>query len=117
MFNAYRVLRDFGWDGWQYAESPYGNCSCDCWHRKQRSAILCTRQVGSQCNCDLIHCFCTCTLKKGSFAGDIWIVQEGHPKLEQMLRLRFAIYDSSLPPIKELLRDPQYERLTRPYAT
>lgn len=117
MFSAYRVIKDFGWEGWQYAESPYGYCLCNCWHRKITLGRTCTHQVGTECACKLHDCFCTCTLKEAQFAGDIWIIQENHPKIERLIKAEFAIYDSSLPPIHKLLEQHKYSRLTVPYGT
>ena len=46
-----------------------------------------------------------------TWAGDIWIVEAGHPRKETMLSNRFATGDAGLPSVDELLKDPNYARL------
>ena len=42
----------------------------------------------------------------------MWIVEAGHPRLDAMMRSKFAMYDSSLD-VDDLLKDEYYSRLTK----
>ena len=103
MFVAYRVRKAFGWNGWRYAP-PDRECGCGCKD--------CSQKLTSSCRCKNNGCGCSCTTDRKLFAGDIWIVQEGHPRLEAMLSARFAIPDASIPSIDELLKQKKYRKLT-----
>lgn len=46
------------------------------------------------------------------YGGDVWIVEAGHPRLDAMMRSKFAMYDSSLD-VDDLLKDDYYSRLTK----
>lgn len=103
-FEAYRVLKRFEWRGWEYA--PAHACKCDC--------PGCSLQVGSSCKAcpPKSICRCACNIPRESYGGDIWLVEEGHPVKNTMLAHRFAVGDSSIAPIDELLKLPCYRRLT-----
>lgn len=111
MFEAYRVKRKFQWDGWIYAPHVNrgipGRCNCDCADHSP-----CTSQVGTGCGCAGTICHCDCGIPAHLYAGDIWIVMAGHPRKENMLLIRMAVPDPSIPHIDELLSDPKFKRLT-----
>ena len=44
-------------------------------------------------------------------AGDVWVVEEGHPNKDAILRLRYATYDASIPSVDELMKDERFARL------
>ena len=101
MYTTYRVRKRFQWGGWEYA--PRGGCDCGC--------EGCTGQVGTGCQCRETICRCACGIPAETYAGDIWIVQAGHPRLEVMMANRFASGDASIPPVDELLKEERFKRL------
>ena len=103
MFEAYRVRRSFQWRGWQYAPPGACNCACDCAH-----------QIGSGCKCRQNHCDCDCGIPREFYAGDIVLVEDGHPRKEMMLAQRFFVGDASIPPVEELLKKSEFSRLIVP---
>lgn len=86
MYRAFRVVRPFHWRGWHYGPE----------HRKN-SIDPNTGELE----------FCDCPF----YAGNIWIVEEGHPRLDSMMLIRTVVGDAGIPPVDELLRDPKYKRL------
>ena len=102
---AFRVQHEFGWNGWQYSPRPNHPCGCDC------DKAVCSDQQCSECKCVRYKCACICTRPRHSFAGDIWIVEERHPRLEPMLRGGLAAYDSALD-VNELMRDEFHQQKT-----
>lgn len=100
-FQAFRVRRKFGWNGWIYIPEPDRPCDCGC--------PDCTDGRASGCIVCAVGCHCICEEKPKTCAGDIWIVEESHPRLEAMLSSRFAIYDSSIPPVEDLLKLQEYK--------
>jgi len=107
MYEAYRVMKRFGWKGWELAPAK---CTCDC--RSKGGA--CTGTVGSDCPCSGTVCRCACGIDPAHYGGDIWIVESGHPRKDIMLMNRFCIGDASIPPVEELLAQDQYKRLLSP---
>lgn len=108
-FETYRVRRPFQWDGWQYA--PAGACSCGCSAERESK---CSGQVGSDCVCAHTSCHCACGVAAEQYAGDVWIVLEGHPRKEMMLGSRYAVSDGAIPSADLLLQNPEYKRLLKP---
>lgn len=102
---AYRVRKNFQWDGWIYA--PQGGCKCGC---DELDGSGCTGVVGTGCNCH-DTCHCDCGIRANLYGGDVWFVDEGNPRKEMMLAHRFATYDSSLPPTDSLLEQDEYKKL------
>ena len=113
MYEAYRVLRKFQWDGWIYAPytrlNPPGNCLCDC---NEFPGSECTGLVGTSCICEGTICHCTCGINLALYGGDIWIDMAGHPRKEMILDPRMAVQDQTIPAIDDLLKEPEYKRLT-----
>lgn len=106
---AYRVRKQFQWDGWQYApRGQDGECKCGC-------IGACTQKVGTSCHCHDTACHCACGIQSDSYAGDTWIVEPGHPHKEHMLVRRFATYDAGLPSVDELIQKGEYKKLLSPY--
>lgn len=103
MFVAFRVRKAFGWYGWHFAPKDR-ECNCAC--------TDCTEKLVSSCQCADHGCGCTCGTNKKLFAGDIWLVEERHPRLEAMMVSRFAIPDLSIPSVDELLKQKKYRKLT-----
>ena len=54
---------------------------------------------------------------KANYAGDIWLVEAGHPRKVTMLENRFAVGDASIPAIDELMKQSQFKRLISMPAT
>ena len=110
MYEAYRVLKPFDWRGWGYAPKDY----CECGAASESSDCEgCTGKVGSGCEaCPPDACRCPCNIQPERYGGDIWVVEEGNPRKDIMLANRYAIGDASLPPIDELMNDPDIAKLT-----
>jgi hypothetical protein len=110
---AYRVRKVFQWDGWAYSpKGPNGECKCGCVEGK---GSKCTGVVGTSCVCHDTSCHCACGIREEQYAGDVFIVSDGHPRKEHMLKYHFATYDGGLPSIDELLSQDEYKRLLKPY--
>lgn len=113
MYEAYRVRKQFGWNGWQFAPDPGKPCPCRAeLEICSKSDDECTGRPGAGCGCDAA-CRCVCKIERQVFGGGIWIVEERHPRKEMMLASRQAIPDPSLPPIDEILKHKRYKRLLR----
>lgn len=123
-YEAYRVKKRFQWRGWEFA--PPGKCECSTqMHAAARvddrgklvdgNACIengCTGKVGTGCKaCPPEACRCACNIPKETYAGDTWIVEDGHPRKEHMLLNRFAVYDDSLDPVEELMKQEKFSQL------
>lgn len=86
-FEVYRVRKPFRWRGWHFGPT-----------HTQNSVSPETGRM-EPCNC-------------GEYAGDIWLVESGHPRKEAMLTQRFVVGDASLPSADELLKETRFARLT-----
>ena len=86
MFQAYRVLQPFWWRGWHYGpEHIHASVNPETGKREP-------------CNCP-------------HYAGDVWIVEAGHPRKDSILFMRVATGDASLQPAEELLKEERFSRL------
>lgn len=104
---AYRVRKNFQWDGWVFApKGPDGTCKCGC-----SPDIGCKGMVGSGCRCADTACHCDCGIRPDSYGGDVWFIDEGNPRKEIMLDHRFATYDASLPSVETLKTQKEYKKL------
>lgn len=74
----------------------------------------CSHEAGATCKCRDTACQCACGIPRKTYAGDIWIVEAGHPRKEMMLAQRFATGDASLPSVDELMQEERYKRLIVP---
>ena len=128
-YEAYRVIRRFGWNGWELAPKECAHdCSVgggeqrgedgelivgtSCWNREQGNS-RCMQKVGSNCICNKTMCRCQCGIPEGIYGGAIWIVEDGHPRKAAILGgmgRRFAVYDSSLD-VEALMKHDVYKRL------
>ena len=115
-YEVYRVRRQFGWNGWTYA--PSGVCRCVQTHLDGDGFPdgSCVGHVGVGCTCaDAADC--GCGIPADQYAGDIWLVEAGHPRKEFMVDRMIAsnvkaVYDAGLPTADELLASGTgYERL------
>lgn len=105
MYQAFRVRKRFNWRGWIFAPAA-GECECHNEGAQGCNAFSqCTGVLASSCGCQGSVCRCDCGIPREKYAGDIWLVEEGHPRLEMMMARRFAISDASIPPVEELLKD------------
>ena len=104
MYRAFRVHKRFQWGGWEYATPGACNCGCE----------RCSGEVGTGCGCRNTSCRCSCGIPSATYGGDIWVVPEGHPRLEVMLANRFATYDASIPIVDDLLKEDRFSRLLAP---
>jgi hypothetical protein len=48
------------------------------------------------------------------YGGDLWIVEENHPRKAAILARNKAVYYSGQTPMEELLKDEKYKRLLAP---
>ena len=105
-YQAYRVRKNFGWNGWQYAPGP--ECACQC---SDSPEFGCSGRTATSCKCKGTSCHCHCGLSPETYGGDIWFALEGDTRLEMMMRSRQAVPDASLPSADELLKEPRFARL------
>ena len=111
-YEAYRVRKQFDWRGWGFA--PLDSCKCGETSGSE-DCEGCTGEVGSGCiACPPEACRCACHIIPERFGGEVWIVEDGHPRKELMLAQRYAIYDATLPDIDTLMRDPHIRKLIEP---
>ena len=109
MYEAFRVLRKFQWRGNVYA--PPGFCKCECNQDEARRTLNhCSGRVATACQCP-DAAYCSCSIPQERYGGDIWIVENGNPRKEYILQQRFAVYDISIPPGDELVKNPAFQRL------
>jgi hypothetical protein len=86
---VFRVLKPFRWRGWHYGREHVS------------LSIDPATQGFERCDC-------------GDYAGDILVIEAGHPRKEHMLAQRFVVGDPSLPSAEELLKEPRFSRLLSP---
>ncbi len=132
-YEAYRVRKNFQWDGWVYA--PEGVCECsktvtsdydinnvDAKTGAKKKVMQgacgerCTNRVGTDCYCHDSSCHCDCGIKSDQYGGSVWVVGEGHPRKDMMLANRFATYDASLPDIDTLIKREDIAPLLETYV-
>ncbi len=89
MYEVYRALKPFRWGGWHYGPTHI------------TASISPETGEREPCNCQ-------------EYAGDIWPILAGHPRKGAMLAQRFAVYDASIPPADELLKEERFKRLLSP---
>ena len=108
-YEAYRVRKRFNWRGWIFA--PHDNDGqCQCGHEGVQGCNAfhqCMGRIASSCGCKSSICRCDCGIPRERYGGDIWLVEEGHPRKAAMLASRFAVYDSGISPVDNLLGDKQ----------
>lgn len=138
MYEAYRVRRRFGWNGWQFSAS--GACECskvlgsnqvltraDEMGQPGRTGkfdlnpcqdlAICTGFTATACQCsDNGYCGMgsgggACGIKSYTYGGDIWLVRELDARKEHILQRRFAIYDPTIPTGDELLKQEMYKTI------
>lgn len=111
MLETYRVRRQFQWKGYIYDRA--GRCTCACVSNNKEDE--CAHKNGGNCvYCQTTGCKCSCTVNDYAFAGDIWMVDAGHPRKEAMIRAGFVYGDASIPSADELIKDSNYSRLLKP---
>ena len=89
MYLAFRVLQPFRWRGWHYGPQ-HVNRSID------------PMTGGPE--------FCGCR----EYAGDVFIVEAGHPRLDMKILIRDIVSDAALPSGDELVKEGKFQRLLRP---
>ena len=105
-YEAFRVRRQFGFRGWEFAPNPGASCKCDC----RSDGLHCEGSVASTCVCKATTCRCACGIAKERYAGDIMLIEERHSRKEILLENRFLIGDGALPSVEELLQNPDVAR-------
>ena len=104
-YEAYRVRRRFNWRGWIFAPD-IGQCQCHDEGKEGCNAFRgCMGVTASSCGCKGSVCRCDCGIPRERYAGDIWLVEDGHPRKAAMLSSRFAVYDATLASVDTLLQD------------
>lgn len=138
-YEAYRVRRSFQWNAFVYA--PEGVCECSsnagselvtdriapgagqatsaAWDRNPcADPTLCKGYSGAGCNCaDNGYCgraggLGACGIKDYMYGGEIWLVEEGDLRKEHIINRRFVVYDPTLKPAAEYLKEERYKILT-----
>ena len=89
MYRVFRVLQPFRWRGWHYGP--------------QHVSRSVNPETGEPMPCDC-----------GEYAGDVFIVEAGHPRLEGKLVTRDIVPDAALPSADELAEEPRFRRLLNP---
>ena len=89
MYLAFRVLQPFRWRGWHYGPQHV------------------TRTVSPETG-EPEACGCK------EYAGDVFIVEAGHPRLDNKVMVRDIVSDAALPSGDDLVKEPKYARLIRP---
>jgi hypothetical protein len=116
-FEVYRVNRRFVWDGWQFApEAGAHGQRFETLPEPRKSAKVAVASYPKD-NADF-HKQQGCWDERGCnpefYAGNIWIVEENHPRKAALLARNKATYDSGLPRVDDLLKDAKYKRLLSP---
>lgn len=107
MLEVYRVNRRFVWDAWQFAPKAGRNTS----------TFQLLDDVAPHEQADYMKsqgCWDERACNPALYAGDIWIVEAGHPRKAAILQRNKATYDASLPSADELLEHDKYARLLAP---
>ena len=112
MYEAYRVTKKFNWDYFIYA--PKGACvdgggnHCPC--EEAQNVIVedergntvavnerdkCTGRVATGCTCP-DNGYCSCSIDPKRYGGDIWLVEERHPRKDAIIASRRVRVDYSL---------------------
>ena len=108
-FEVYRVNRRFVWDGWQFApKAGVHNQTFEILPGKKNRPHESAHFMKGQ------GCWDERSCDPALYAGDIWIVEENHPRKAAILGRNKAVYDSGLTPADELLKDEKYKRLLSP---
>ena len=120
-YSAFRVRRRFQFNEWIHALP--GKCECSLGETVASQAAcnltvgLCKGSTATGCECpDYKYCGDggyggACGIKPHQYAGNIFIIQSGNPKLEYLLKRHFIVYDAAIPSVDELLRHPKYQAL------
>lgn len=115
-FEVYRVNRRFVWDGWQFAPRAGAN------DRDDLEVLEMPRQRGPVATYprDAAHfmkgqgCWDERSCDPEFYAGDLWIVEENHPRKAAILSRNKAVYYNGQLTVEELLDDDKYKRLLSP---
>ena len=70
----------------------------------------CSGEAGTGCQCS-DNGYCSCGIPRDRYAGDVLVVEAGHPRLAPILERRFAVYDAALPSGEMLMQRPGFQRL------
>lgn len=117
-YEVYRVNRRFVWDGWQFAPKA-GMHNQTGFETLPEPAARNKAEVASYPR-DAAHfmkqqgCWDERSCDPEFYAGDIWIVEENHPRKAAILSRNKAVYDSGLPPVDKILENENMKRLLSP---
>lgn len=116
-FEVYRVNRRFVWDGWQFApKAGRHQQNFEVLQEPRARAALVTYPRDAAHHMKGQGCWDERSCNPELYAGDIWIVEENHPRKAAILGRNKATYDSGLPRFDELLKDEKFKRLLSPPA-
>jgi len=106
-YEAYRVNRRFVWDGWQFAPKAGA-------HRQNFQLLEGVSREEQAHNLKQQGCWDERSCDPSLYAGDIWLVEENHPRKAAILSRNKAVYDSGLPRVDDLLEDEEIKKLLSP---
>jgi hypothetical protein len=113
-YEVYRVRKRFQWDGWLLAPKASGsNPDLDAiWDGLKSDTSLTAKDRADRMR--QAGCMDERACNPAIYGGDVWLVQDNHPRKAQTINRRFAIYDASLPSADELLAEAKFKKLTSP---
>ena len=116
-YEVYRVNRRFVWDGWQFA--PKAGMHNQSGFEKLPEPQARSRAAATYPR-DAAHfmkqqgCWDERSCDPDFYAGDLWIVEENHPRKAAILSRNKAVYYTGQAVVDELLKDEKYKRLLQP---
>jgi hypothetical protein len=114
-FEAYRANRRFAWDGWLFApKAGVNNATFETLVEPRSKAAKATYPADAAHFMKMQGCWDERACDPDLYAGDIWIIEENHPRKAAILGRNKAVYDSGLPRVDDLLKTDEYKRLLSP---
>ena len=107
MFESYRVNRRFVWDGWIYA--PKAGTNSSTFDKPVGLTPTETAESYKQQGC-----WDERSVPPERYAGDVWIVEAGHPNKDAILTRKKVRGDASISSVDDLLADDKFKRLLAP---
>lgn len=115
MYRRFRVVKPLQWNGWLFGPQECSSeCRSNCHQRTKDDPVACKRKGGSDCPCALTTCRCGCGKPAKIWGGDVVIVEDGHPNLDNLVLVRKVVDDPALPDADTLLQEDKYKRLLTP---
>ena len=122
-FEVYRVNRRFVWDGWQFAPKAGSHGQTFDVLTEPRGSGQAAKGARASYPRDAADwmksqgCWDERSCNPEFYGGDLWIVEENHPRKAAILARNKAVYYNGQESIPELLEDDKYKRLLAPPAS